>query len=118
MVEYAGDFLKQNVDPADITPGGSGDAAGIYGDVQDTYMHYNGSTYVTGATDGQIDFVVINGKRQIRWYGMPRSTSGNANINAANGDVVPLRDLWQQATTVAPSQATARAPFEKDAAAT
>ncbi len=112
VVEYAGDFLNQN----------------SAGQVTDTYMRCNNiaslssdtvkPTYVQGTTDGLIDFVVPTagantGQRQIRWYGLPRSTSGNANITAANGDVVPLRDLWQTSSEATLPQANGFAPFER-----
>ncbi len=108
IVEFAGDFLNQ-------------DAAGV---VTDTCMRYDSvaSAYVQGTTDGLVDFVIPAvgapnaGQRQIRWYGMPRSTSGSTSVKMTNGDVVPLRDVWQTSTwntPVAQNQSTRLAPFER-----
>lgn len=54
--------------------------------------------FTNGTPDGMVDFVVVNGgtpqeRRSIRWYGMPRSTTGSPTLSAANGDVAPLRDF-------------------------
>jgi len=113
MVEYAGDFLKQDSDPSH-TPYNNPGTRTNFGDV---------NAY---APDGQIDFTVTyppNGTpnpppvKQIKWYGMPRSTSGNVTLNGANGDVVPLRDWLQgmknsDGTAATPASLTS-APFEK-----
>lgn len=69
-VEFAGDFVGQN------------DTTGA----------------VTGTTpDGILDFAIVNGIRQTRFYGMPRDVDGDGIISAANygtsPDVVPVRDL-------------------------
>ena len=106
IVEFAGDYLNQ-----DSTTGA----------VTDSYIHLTQaaitapssvgtiSLATAGSTDGQIDYNLktVGGvtTKQIRWYGMPRSTTGNASINAANGDVVPLRDYW-------PAAYGYKAPFE------
>jgi prepilin-type N-terminal cleavage/methylation domain-containing protein len=96
IVEFAGDFLKQDNDPSH-TSEVSGQAApannhAAYGDV-------------TGpGSDGQLDYVLTYPNdpnhlnppvKQIQWYGMPRSTSGSSTINWRNGDVVPVRDRFQ-----------------------
>lgn len=70
MVEFAGDYLIQNPADGQITGGG---------------------------VDGEIDYWVVdagtpNERRQIRWYGMPRDTSGDGAITFAGFDVMPLRD--------------------------
>jgi hypothetical protein len=68
IVEYAGDFLTQN--PLNGAPMGQTPYAG----------------------DGIIDFVADGaGVRKVRWYGMPRNTDGDADVDIF--DVVPLRDL-------------------------
>ncbi len=74
IVEFAGDYLKQDNNPADSAYGG-----------------------VTGVgSDGQIDYVIVTDpvtnlpRKQILWYGLPRSTSGGAGINPQAGDVVPV----------------------------
>ena len=93
VVEYAGDYLKQNQD----------------GSIADTYLG--------GGTDGQIDFLPVMEQahpsepvrtvRRVRWYGMPRNTDARDDVagpviagapaaSAAHDnlyDVVPLRDL-------------------------
>jgi type II secretory pathway pseudopilin PulG len=57
IVEYAGDFLKQDA---------NGKITGI-------------------EADGQLDFVVFRGQRRIRWYGLPRYTgSGNVETTPAS----------------------------------
>jgi hypothetical protein len=61
IVEYAGDYLQQDTNPADLNK----TAYPSYGDI-------------TGiGPKGQLDFYVdANGNKHIRWYGMPRSTTG------------------------------------------
>lgn len=81
IVEYAGDFLKQN--PAD------GSVTGKFTDA-------------VPSTDGDIDYIINAGTRSIRWYGMPRNV--NITDDPAGGikivgnsytstEVIPLRDL-------------------------
>ena len=89
VVEYAGDFLNQ--DPAD-------------GSVIDVskWVDKTGALQ-TGKTDGQIDYIVDKPttdpktwSRRIRWYGLPRDTTGPDpdGITRINEfDVVPLRDV-------------------------
>jgi prepilin-type N-terminal cleavage/methylation domain-containing protein len=92
IVEYAGDFLTQDNDPSHT--------ARVTSPLTSAHAQYGD---VTGpGSDGQLDYVLTypNGVnnppvKQIQWYGMPRSTSGNSTINWANGDVVPLRDRFQ-----------------------
>src|SRR5439155_1186227 len=72
----------------------------------------------TPATDGETDFVVVNGRRQIRWYGLPRDGDGDGiilgwtNGRTANQliDIVPLRDVVR---TNAGWAASPGAPFER-----
>ena len=75
IVEYAGDFVSQTSGGA--TPGSI-----------DTTAPNTGLS-----PDGQIDFTMVNGVRQIQWYGLPRSPAGNATISPANGDVVTVGDF-------------------------
>ncbi len=82
IVEFAGDFLTQDNDPTHTAVIGR-TSHSEYGDVTGT------------GSDGQIDYVIVNGQKQIQWYGMPRGTSGNTTINWTNGDVVPVRDRLQ-----------------------
>lgn len=74
IVEYAGDFLKQ-----DENTGGT------------VLNNYNDPAE---GTDGQTDyFIDVNGIRRTFWYGYPRDINGNGIIAAAEGDVVPFRDF-------------------------
>jgi len=72
VVEYAGDYMQQNNNgPTDPNYGA-----------------------MTGlGPDGQIDFYVdANGNKHIRWYGMPRSSTGIAHLGSATaGDYVLIR---------------------------
>jgi len=81
IVEYAGDFLTQDNNPSHTSPTSGG--GGTHTQIGDITAY---------ASDGQLDFTMVNGVKQIKWYGMPRNTSGLSGIKAANGDVVPLRD--------------------------
>ena len=126
IVEYAGDFVAQDNDPASLT----------FGEVTNTYFQTDttGTPPVQPATDGQIDyFVTLNAgvkTKHIRWYGLPRDTFGINAIPSANGtrdnnalfNVVPLRDVIcsvaantvvMPATLKAGMAATNGAPFEK-----
>lgn len=108
IVEFAGDFLTQDSDPNHLASSNSPRTRTNYGDVQ------------AMASDSQLDFTVTYTAtgvpiKQIKWYGMPRSTSGNTTINAANGDVVPLRDWLQNIYKADGSTGTpvANASFER-----
>lgn len=74
IVEYAGDFVGQNPD---------GTLLGVNPNLP----------------DGVLDFVMVDGVRQTRFYGMPRDVDGNGVIagTGANrfisADVIPLRDV-------------------------
>jgi prepilin-type N-terminal cleavage/methylation domain-containing protein len=118
IVEYAGDFLVQDTDPASPT----------YGRINNVY------TNNAGVGDGQVDFIItqdVNGNkaRKIRWYGLPRDTDGVTTATPPTvtgvpdnqipviagspqlmGDVLPLRDVWRMSATAPP---TPVAPFEK-----
>jgi hypothetical protein len=83
IVEFAGNFYtkKSDVYPYDPTP-----------------VVTNGAS----APDptGQLDFQVINGVKQVRWYGFPRHTNGaGATSITAATDVVPL-GLFLNASSV------------------
>lgn len=73
IVEYAGDFITQ-------------DNRVLIGAAANS--DYGRATAV--APDGEIDYVVHNGQRRIRWYGMPRYTnSGDATASGTyTGPVV------------------------------
>jgi prepilin-type N-terminal cleavage/methylation domain-containing protein len=86
IVEYAGDFVTQNLDPTSPTHGA------VLSD------------YTTAAPDGVVDFFVVPTvppTRQTRWYGFPRDTTGDGTVSAqatpatlpASRDVLPLRDF-------------------------
>lgn len=100
IVEYAGDFVHQNV-----TTG-----------VVDNWFGDNTPANPIPKTDGEIDYIPAMTvapflPRQIRWYGMPRSITTSNNLNAQSGDVVPLRDLISTLSGV--TTAWGGAPFEK-----
>ncbi len=115
-VEFAGDFVTQNNDPSDCTPSPPFAASpssndGTYGEV------------LSAVSDGVLDFYVDKSsdpayvantpgtenpglwRRQIRWYGLPRDTNGDAVAqgwyaragrpltNNDMPDVVPVRDV-------------------------
>jgi prepilin-type N-terminal cleavage/methylation domain-containing protein len=129
MIEYAGDFVTQNNDPADtplVTATDTNTANGRYGDVL-SIIPATGPPNVNGP-DGVPDFVVltdVNGttRKVTRWYGLPRDTytapldtqpvvlgwiAGRHNNEMP--DVVPLRDVGRTAlnpTTGAPDAALA-----------
>jgi hypothetical protein len=120
MVEFAGDFLTQDRDPSHLIVLGA--PRTNYGDVQ------------AYAPDGEIDFTVTYPSgtgsppvKQIKWYGMPRGTSGNNAIRGPlsggapgtdQADVVPLRDWVQNMKksdgTAANPASLSNAPFEKN----
>ncbi len=82
IVEYAGSYYSKN-------PDGTASTANV---------DSNGNPIPV--PDGQIDFSISNGVRQIRWYGFPRWVSGSVDsngkpiLNPDAGDVVPLRDVY------------------------
>ncbi|CAN5538458.1 hypothetical protein BH09PLA1_BH09PLA1_07990 [soil metagenome] len=102
IVEYAGDFVSQVDNPALPT----------YGNVVGWFGAANPST------DDNVDFVVVNGAKRVRWYGAPRDTSGDGlvpgwiagRLSNQMPDVVPLRDVIR---TIPGEQASNGAPFEK-----
>ncbi len=65
IVEYAGDYLQQDI---------NGNMTGL-------------------GPDGQIDFYLdANGNKHIRWYGMPRSsTGGSPHAGDSSGKTVLIR---------------------------
>jgi hypothetical protein len=126
IVEYAGDFLKQNRDPADITATATADdTSGRYGDVQDVCFEPTPTMLPRPqGTDGEIDFLVDQTTltRRIRWYGFPRDTDGDGIVRGgpafpgnANGlvDVVPFRDVFRQQVNGAYGGPIQRAPWER-----
>jgi prepilin-type N-terminal cleavage/methylation domain-containing protein len=108
IVEYAGDYLKQ--DPADATEPGKvlkdSDPKQKVNGVA-SFMPQAGGDVQYGETDGEIDYVIDTtqcagppftaaelaqrGVRRIRWYGMPRDVDGDGRIRIT--DVVPLADV-------------------------
>jgi type II secretory pathway pseudopilin PulG len=68
IVEYAGDYMQQDA---------NGNMTGL-------------------GSDGQIDYYVdANGNRHIRWYGMPRSSTGQPHVGDTKGDLVYIRGFNQ-----------------------
>jgi hypothetical protein len=117
IVEFAGDFLTQDNDPSHVDNTGK-----PYNGVSPNF-HTKYGDITAQASDGQIDFTIVNVGttaspiyvKQIKWYGMPRGTSGQSTISYSNGDVVPIRDWLLQAvnpTTLASSPIT-QASFER-----
>jgi type II secretory pathway pseudopilin PulG len=125
MVEFAGDFVTQDNNPASAT----------YGQV------------LSNQPDGVTDFVVPKtpsnypnystgarfpgeGIKQIRWYGLPRDTDGDGVINGyAPGltpartnndmpDVVPVRDVMMTAPGATAASVAAAASYEKEVTST
>jgi hypothetical protein len=87
IVEYAGDYLNQDINPT-----------------SPTYGAITGNAFAPpNLTDGEIDFFIHpdTGERRIRWYGLPRNvditddTAAGPVITAGptSRDVVPLRDF-------------------------
>jgi prepilin-type N-terminal cleavage/methylation domain-containing protein len=74
-VEYAGDYMIQDNNPGDV-----------YTASVPNSMNYG--AFKGAGQDGQIDFQLIttNGitRKQIIWYGLPRSTSGTGSITYTN----------------------------------
>jgi type II secretory pathway pseudopilin PulG len=103
IVEFAGDFVTQDNDPTH-TVRGTAPYFTQYGDI----TNYG--------SDGQLDFAVVNGTKQIIWYGMPRNTSGAATTSYKNGDVVPLQDWLQHQAYLANGlpRTDLLSTFEKD----
>ena len=86
VVEFAGDFCTQDSIGALQTGNPSG----------------------ANVPDGVVDFVIVNGVRQTRWYGMPRDVDGDGSISTIasafvnSPDVIPIRDF--QGGVVAPCE--------------
>ena len=90
IVEYAGDFLTQNPDVTNNTATGYGAITGF-------------------AADGELDYTLVQPPggslnratwtKQVKWYGLPRNTSGKAVMSLANGDVFPLYDWVMSAVS-------------------
>ncbi|MGA2582592.1 MAG: type II secretion system protein [Tepidisphaeraceae bacterium] len=78
IVEYAGDYLQQ-------------DSNVFLPNSTNLNPHYGAITGL--GSDGQIDFVTDQyGNRRIRWYGMPRSTSGVPVNQPLKNDVGNFQD--------------------------
>lgn len=71
IVEYAGDFITQ--DP--LTGARAMLPAGAL-------------------PDGELDFAMVNGVKQVRWYGMPRDVDGNGVI-LGNAGAVPSQAIME-----------------------
>ncbi len=73
VVEYAGDYMQQ------VAPGTTGPPE-------------RSRRHDRLGPDGQIDFYLdANGNKHIRWYGMPRSSTGPPHLDQANGNLVLIR---------------------------
>lgn len=118
IVEFAGDFMQQNLDASDVdgrvalwagTAAAPGEADGTYGDV----LSLNPDGVVDFVVDKSVDAGFISAignntnanpslwRRKVRWYGMPRDENGDGIVQGfRNGvgahrlvDVVPARDV-------------------------
>jgi hypothetical protein len=121
IVEFAGDFVSQadNGTAADGSVGFKPDGTALPAG-QGCYYDVATGLPIPAGQDGKIDFIVknpgtANAVRSIRWYGMPRSTTGNTTINVGNGDVCPLRDTVRLA---AGYNSIVNTPIERIAPAT
>jgi hypothetical protein len=79
-------------------------AGNFYTKTSDVYPYNSAPLVTTGASppdpSGQLDFQVIGGVKQVRWYGFPRHTNGaGATSITAATDVVPL-SLFLKASNV------------------
>jgi hypothetical protein len=109
IVEYAGDYFKQDNDPSHVFSAG--------GPTPSNPNNTNYGDITTYGSDGQIDYKLVTDntttppttRKQIIWYGMPRYTSGAPTFSIDNGDVAPLC-WWIQQKLNAPG---GYAPFEK-----
>ncbi|WP_428937571.1 PulJ/GspJ family protein [Fontivita pretiosa] len=95
IVEYAGDFVRQNRNSWDYQDSGVDEEAGVFGDVLDACIDPSDpSAYNDAGTDGEIDFIVdfldsnnngipdtpnelATARKRIRWYGFPRDVAGS-----------------------------------------
>lgn len=96
IVEYAGDFVAQDNDPALAT----------YGNVIGVCAPVN-PVANPPKTDGVLDYIVVgvapNRHKEIRWYGLPRDTNGDGVVDGWTAgrtnnqlrDVCPLRDVMR-----------------------
>jgi type II secretory pathway pseudopilin PulG len=91
IVEYAGDYMQQ--DNNQFFPVGSATVN----------THYGAMTGL--GPDGQIDFYVdANGNKHIRWYGMPRSSTGTLHAGDQNGTQILIRGYNIAKTTAGGSE--------------
>jgi hypothetical protein len=98
IVEFAGDYLKQDNNPGDVRGNPTAKSPG-YGDVTDA------------GPDGQVDYILVTDpatnirRKQILWYGLPRVTSGSSVPTMALGDVVPVSYWYALAAPTYPGTA-------------
>lgn len=79
IVEFAGDYVSQNPDGTLI--GGP-------------YTTLSTADPATWHMDGVLDFDVVNGAQQIRWYGWPRDVDGDGSIDPiGHGDVISVTQM-------------------------
>jgi prepilin-type N-terminal cleavage/methylation domain-containing protein len=75
IVEYAGDYMQQDNNQYLPSPPNPPNTIN---------PHYGAMTGI--GADGQIDFYVdANGNKHIRWYGMPRSSTGTPHFDGPTG---------------------------------
>ena len=97
IVEYAGDFVTQNAD-------GTVPAGGAH-------------------PDGVVDFAVVGGVRQTRFYGMPRDVDGDGHIYTSSTvvtsapsspDVIPLGDFANSRQTPTLARGASNVGYTED----
>lgn len=107
-VEYAGDFVTQV-------------RANPYAESASQREPADEGRVIANAPDDVVDFVKLpDGTHNVRWYGLPRDTTGDGRIPGGAGrgrandmpDVVPLRDVRRTATARRAGERD-EAPFER-----
>jgi hypothetical protein len=119
IVEYAGDYLRQDPVTGDVVNGkqdlkaGDDQSKNDVSQVMYLDKSVNPQEYrtITGNTDGQIDFIVdAAGSHRVRWYGLPRDTDGDGAIGI--NDVIPLADVLEYFQITVNGNQPALAPWE------
>jgi prepilin-type N-terminal cleavage/methylation domain-containing protein len=101
MVEYAGDFLRQNPDGTIVN-----------GSITPAAATPTQPLVFESEQDGTVDFVVgPDGVKRTRWYGLTRDTNADGVINP-NVDVVPLKDAANFQNRAAPWERTIPSPAD------
>ncbi len=118
IVEFAGDFVTQSTDPTQPLYNGANGSVGSFvplpiGTVAQSKLNPSDPAATANPAadqpDGTIDFIYnpVTGTKTIRWYGLPRDTTGTNSIpsmdtagtrnNNSLYNVVPVRDVIKTA---------------------